>query len=367
MEACQERLLELAGCVYGVAKTPQVPVRLVTEAQLIEELDAPADDEPRDDADLPHIERALVDLRLLQAGDLTEGGGSTAQIVANIDGIYQDAERGIALVDRGEALDDANSNALLLHEFVHAIQDAQFDLNAWREPFPRHTDAILALRSVTEGQATYAQFRVLLAMTGRDLNRIDWPTSLSNFRDQLVPTTFDDPSPYLASITTFPYAYGAASAFESWSDHAAQFDAPPLTTLEVLSRDAGIPYAAPEPLDVEAPESGDYRLVDSDTLGAFQLALSTHALGADTTAAQALALAWRGDLLWIYAGPNEESVWIWMIELADTEATGAIANLTQGNQRLKTTFDETRIMLIGGTALPDFVFDAARAFIPPTP
>ena len=235
--ACQKRLLALAGCVYGVTTTPDVPVRVVTEERLIDELNAAAGEGASEDdrADLPHIERAFVDLGLLRAGELTEGGGSAAQIVANIDGIYQDAERGIALVDRGVARDNAEADALLLHEFVHAIQDAEFDLSAWREQYSRNVDTSLALRSVSEGQATYAQFRVLLAMTGRDVNRIDWDRTLTSFRDQLVNEAFDDPSPYFASITTFPYAYGAASARQAWSDHQAQFDAPPLSTLEVLS------------------------------------------------------------------------------------------------------------------------------------
>jgi hypothetical protein len=73
--ACQQRLLALAGCVYGVATTPQVPVRVVSEQQLIEELNASDQEQSAEEtADLAHVERTFVDLRLLQAGELTEGG-----------------------------------------------------------------------------------------------------------------------------------------------------------------------------------------------------------------------------------------------------------------------------------------------------
>lgn len=366
--ACQQQLLALAGCVYGVANTPNVPVRVVSEAQLIEELNAENDDADETAADLPHIERALVDLKLLQAGDLTEGGGSTAQIVDDIDGVYQDAERGIALVDRGEAQNDAESNALLLHEFVHAIQDAEFNLAAWREAYPRSIDASLALRSVTEGQATYAQFRVLLAMTGRDLDRIDWERTLSGFRDQIIPTAFDDPSPYLASVTTFPYAYGAASAFHAWSDHPAQFDAPPLTTLEVLRHDIDLDFPVPAGLSVESPTpDADHRLVDSDTLGAFQLALSAHALGADMVEAMDFALAWRGDQLAIYAGLDETTAWLWVLELADDYQASALVELLQDHPHLEAAASGKRVTLIGGDARPQFVTDAGAAFLLPAP
>ncbi len=341
-----------------------MPVRVVSEDQLIEELSAEDEEAADDEADLPHIERALVDLGLLQTGDLTDEGGSTAAIVANIDGVYQDAERGIALVDRGEARHDANANALLLHEFVHAIQDAEFDLDAWREKHPRRTDTSLALRTVTEGQATYAQFRAFLAMSGRDVARIDWDRTLTSFRDDVIAPAFEAPSPFLASITTFPYAYGAASARQNWSDHAAQFDAPPLSTLEVLSRDAGIAFAEPAELGVEAPTpDADYRLVDSDSLGAFQLSLSAHGLGAQTTAAQRLGLAWRGDILWIYGGPAGETVWMWMLELADFTHTDEFAALVQSSTRLEATATGKRIVLIGGDARPQFVIDAGAAFL----
>lgn len=363
--ACQERLLAFAGCIYGVANTPNVPVRVVTEEQLVEELsadDASDDEAAEDAADLPHIERALVDLRLLQPGDLTDEGGSTAQIVSSIDGVYQGAERGIALVDRGETRADADANALLLHEFVHAIQDAQFDLDAWREKHAAGTDTSLALRTVTEGQATYAQFRAFLAMTGRDVARVDWDRTLSSFRDQVITPAFEAPSPFLASITTFPYAYGAATARENWSNHQAQFDAPPLSTLEVLSHDAGLAFAEPAELGAEAPTpDADYQLVDGDTLGAFQLSLSAHSLGAEMSAAQSLGRAWRGDALWIYAGPAGETVWLWKLQLANSSYADQLAVLVQSNPQLEATARGNRILLIGGDARPQFVLDAAAA------
>jgi hypothetical protein len=362
--------LALAGCVYGVTATPAVPVRVVSEEQLIDELnDAAGGAASEDDsADLPHIERTFVDLGLLRAGELTEGGGSTAQIVANIDGIYQDARRGIALVDRGVARDDAEADALLLHEFVHAIQDAEQGLGAWRERYSTSIDSSLALRTVTEGQATYAQFRVLLAMTGRDVNRVDWDRTLAGFREQLLSDAFDDASPYFASITTFPYAYGAASAQQSWSDHQAQFDAPPLTTLEVLSHDAGIAFEAPAELDIDPPPPTDnYRLVDGDTLGAFELALGAHQLGAERETALNLALAWRGDALWIYAGPDERTVWLWMLELEDADQANTLVQLAQASQRMEAAAVGSRVMLTSGNDRPQFVDAAGTAFLQRTP
>jgi len=367
---CQEQLLALAGCVYGVQTTPQVPVRVVTEPELIDDLNAKPADEAMDEAsaddtaDLLHIERTFVDLKLLAPGALTEGGGSTAQIVDNVDGVYQDAERGIALVDRGVPKNTAEADALLVHEFVHAIQDAQIGLDAWRMQYPPSIDTVLALRTVSEGQATYAQFRTLLAMSGRDVTRIDWPRTLGSFRDEVLGDAFTAESPYLASVTTFPYAYGALSAYAAWGDHQAQFDAPPQTTLEVLSLDAGQAVVPPQPLEVDAPTPGaDYRFVDGDTLGAFQLELSARKLGADETDALDLALAWRGDALWIYAGPNDKTVWLWMVELAGSQYAHALAALAPGAPGFEATASGKRVVLVGGDERPDWVVDASLPFL----
>jgi hypothetical protein len=355
--------------VYGVTTAPEVPVRVVSEQQLVDELNASVEPPSADDiADLGHIQRTLVDLRLVQAGELTEGGGSAAQIVANIDGVYQDAERGIALVDRGRARDDAEADALLLHEFVHAVQDAEHGLDAWHERYPTSTDSTLALRSVIEGQATYAQFRAVFAMSGFDIRDTDWDRVLSRFRDQLVSDAFNSPSPYLASVTTFPYGYGVRSAYEAWSDHAAQFAAPPLTTLEVLSRDAGVAFDPPVPLDLEAPTAGDdFRFVDGDTLGAFQLALSAHRLGVDIDSALDLALTWRGDALWVYAGPDAQTAWMWMLELGDGAHARALAAVAKASNGLEATAVGTRVVLLGGDDQPEFVSAAAAAFLATAP
>jgi hypothetical protein len=367
---CQEQLLALAGCVYGVQTTPQVPVRVVTEPELIDDLNAKPADEAADEAgaddtaDLLHIERTFVDLKLLAPGALTEGGGSTAQIVDNIDGVYQDSERGIALVDRGVPKPTAEADALLVHAFVHAIQDAQIDLDARRMQYPPSIDTVLALRTVSEGQATYAQFRALLAMSGRDVARIDWPRTLDKFRDEVLGDAFTADSPYLASVTTFPYAYGALSAYAAWGDHQAQFDTPPQTTLEVLSLDAGQAVVPPQPLEVDAPTPGaDYRFVDGDTLGAFELELSARKLGADETDALDLALAWRGDALWIYAGPDDKTVWLWMVELAGSQYARALAALAPGAPGFEASASGKRVVLVGGDEHPDWVTDASLPFL----
>ncbi len=372
--ACQQRLLKLSACIYGVERAPDVPIRVVSEAQLLDELqeaarDASDDEDASDTANLRHVERALLELQLVARGALTDGGGATAEIVDRVDGVYQDAERGIALVDRGRPQDTPEAAAVLVHEFVHAIQDERYDLNLWRQQQATDVDSSLSLRSVSEGQATYAQFRVLYAMMGYDLASVDLASALDAFRDRVLRTVYEDASPYVASFTTFPYAIGVHAAERSWSAtglHYAerQFQDPPLTTLQALGDSYGLDLARPTARVPPAPEiEAGFELVDQTRLGAFmfELFLRRHGLGAAD--ARALALDWTTDRLWIYAGPNDSSAFLWEVELQASrfdilheqlEAPPAGGIREQRGQRL---------FVVGGDASPAFLVAAGRAFL----
>lgn len=369
-EACQQRLLRLAACVYGVDRAPDVPIRVVSEAQLLAELQeaAATDDDAaaaREAANLPHIERALVDLQLLEPGALTEGGGATAELIDRADGIYQGAEYGIALVDRGTPKDDDETAAVLVHEFVHAIQDDLYDLGTWQQQHSLDVDSMLASRSVTEGQATYAQFRVLYAMAGYDLAGASLTPALDDFRERIFATAYDDASPYLASFATFPYAAGVGPAEQAWSEsglHFAerQFSDPPLTSLAALADSYGIDVSTKPPADLLAPTLPDgFTLIDDTRLGAFVLELFLHRHGLLVSASRRRALDWRTDRLWVYAGPEESTAFLWEIELQQASA----ADLEGGP--LSDVIHESagpRVFFASGDA-PEFLLSAGRAFL----
>lgn len=362
--------------MYGVERAPDVPIRVISEQRLLEELqDSAAQDvaDPDDLPDatkLPHIERALVELGLLMPGDLTQGGGATAELVDRIDGVYQDAQRGIALVDRGRPKDDAETAAVLLHEFVHAIQDDLYGLDEWRQERARDDDSTLALRSVVEGQATYAQFRALYAMMGYDLALVDLSPALDEFRDRLLRSAYDDPSPFLASFTTFPYAAGVGPAARAWSQtglHFAeqQFTHPPLTSLEALSDSFELDLTRLPPADLQAPELGDgsagtdsYTLIDESRLGAFLFELFLHRQGISQDA-RLLARTWSTDRLWIYSGPEQRTAFLWEIELVQTPFTDL--NLTS----LGGVHEQSgpKLFIANGDAPPDFLLAAGREFL----
>jgi hypothetical protein len=368
---CQQRLLELAACVYGVESAPAVPIRVVTEAQLVDELEAADDepDEPDDAAELERLERALVDLRLLAPGALTEGRGRTEDLVDRVDGVYRDAEHGIALVDRGMPKNDAESNAVLVHELVHAIQDAVYDLNTWQAQYDSDLDTLLALRSVSEGQATYAQFRVVFAMLGYDLSRYDLSGPMDDFRSRLMRSAHADPSPYTASLTTFPYAAGVGPAARGWSASephfsAARFEAPPLTTWRALSDSYAPELSEPDPVELPDPDlDPDFVAVGSSALGAFMLELFLGAQGFDAETARSLALDWRADRLWVYAGPQQRTGFLWQVELQTTEWGRALDDARPPPTGVVREHHRRRLFVAGSDTPPEFLLTAGRRFV----
>jgi hypothetical protein len=315
--------------MYGVARAPDVPIRVVTEAQLLDEL-------------------------------LGRGNDGADRI----DGVYQDAERGIALVDRGRPKDDPETAAVLVHEFVHAIQDERYDLALWKEQLAHDVDSSLALRTVSEGQATYAQFRAIYAMLGYDLSRHDLSAAIDEFRSRVLSSAYDEASPYLASFTTFPYAVGVGAAARAWSPTGLHFDerqfsAPPLTSLQALGDSYALDLAAPDARLLESPPAEqDYRLVDQTRLGAFLLELFLHRHGASAAQARALALDWVTDRLWVYAGPNDTTGFLWEVELQappvglDFAASAFV--LEQAGARL---------FFAGSAGAPEFLLTSGRAFL----
>lgn len=367
--ACQQQLLELAACIYGVSAPENVPVRVLTEQETLEELEAEVSDTSDTDAEaLPHLERALVALRLLNEGALTKNGGATADRVKRVSGLYLDAQRGVVLIDRGDALDNTEADAALVHELVHALQDAEFGLDDWHRQYPSDPDTELALGSVTEGQATLAQYRAWAAMSGDDAKAVDWESVFLRLRNELFASARADESPYLASRETFPSGFGATLANLAWSTDGAkyitaQLASPPLTTLEILAQNAQQDLPRFDAPPFQTPDvSDDYRALQDMALGAFLLGLSAHRLGDDSADPVPLLLAWRGDRLSTYAGPNDETGWLWQVEVADAATAQALQALADASG-ISGEAKQNRLFLLGGDDPPAFVRDAGQAFL----
>lgn len=374
--SCQEQLRSLAACVYGSDDPPDVPVHVVSEAQfraLLEDSAAQdaAERTPQDAQARDAMESALVALRLVEPGALSDSA-SIDNIIRLFVGVYLDAEQGIVLIDRGRPQSSADADMLLLHEYIHALQDADYDLETWLEPHLETTDALLAARSVTEGEATFYQLRAGAALLGHDVTRVDFEATFDNLRGDLVDSARRDASPYVASSATFPYGYGATLANRLWQDGGQGFESElfanvPPTTREVMRR-AVYPndpaYSEREPLEHTPPtDTGEYELLDQDVLGTW---LAKLVLQGSQESFDEVWLGVFSDQLWVYADAAGNTAWLWEVETNDPDAMPLlVADL---RQRLASTVqietDYGRVYFAGGSdGAPQFLLDAGQAFL----
>jgi hypothetical protein len=360
--ACQERLLSLAACVFGSSEMPSVPIRVLTEAELRAELEAElGEPTPEQAAKDAIIEGVLHDLDLAAEGALSTQA-SIDNVIESFDGLYRDAENGIILLDRGESRNDLDSDALLFHELVHAVQDAEYDLNALDDELATTTDASLSWRSLVEGQATWYQYRVAAAMLGYDTVDFEFDRLFEDLRDDLVLTAQEDESPYIASFGTFPYAYGTNLMYEAWlADRAgfetALFGDPPLTTLEIMRRSLGVDEPAVRPLSFSDPvPTEDFTLLEHDSFGAWMLNLCFHTKGLSE-------VRWLGDHIWIYTAADGSAAWLWEIELERSASTLPDAlEITMPTGVSVEGLGERLFVVSGGRDAP-FLLEAGRAFL----
>jgi hypothetical protein len=374
--SCQKRLLELTACVYGTEVIPSIPVQLISEREFRDILEAELADEEAmqtedDIAATELLESALTDLRLSEAGGLS-GEVIIDDYVENLAGVYLDPENGVVLIDHGSPQNDPEANALLVHELVHALQDADYDLDTWAEPYATSTDSILALRSVTEGQATYYGFRVGLAMLGYATEGVDYEQTLLNLTSDLDAATRDDASPYTRSGSTFPYGYGGLAAYKAWVEggqgyESALIESPPASTQEVLH--AVFPDDTPEVERVElsAPaETGDYALLDEDVLGGWLLGVMLTKHGLDISTAESLSGTWSGDHLWLYRDSADGRGWLWELQLTSETAAAEVMGALTGELPDAAHLEHSGARLFiasGSDGPPQELLDAGSAFL----
>ncbi len=240
-----------------------------------------------------------LDLRPVFAGSSSDWVGAS----------YSPTDKRITLV--GDAAPD-----VIVHEWVHALQDQHFDLVTY-DDFDS-SDSFLARRAVVEGDATLAQIRYVAEYGhGVNLDGIDW-AALFDLRRQYSDDTLANaayPVVFLDYVS-FVYSYGleyvtanlTGARYDAPTPGPAPYDwtlednlfetPPPPFTQDVL--DLGATDAV-EPIGLEAVPAalaGRFETVDWDSLGEWYSYLLFYPL--DTASggsfdARALALAWDGD------------------------------------------------------------------------
>lgn len=247
--------------------------------------------------------------------------------ITQVAAYYSRNGRAITIIDRDYELGSAQ--VILAHEFIHAIQDSEFNLSTVGSGAETEDD-VIGVRSVVEGDAVFSSLQWYYEVARIDVSPSEWEDIFVASTSQLRELTVDPEIALIATASSFPYSYGfelmaRASLAEGLSARANAFGAPPSSAVEVMAGygapgpSLSIPEVAhPAPLGGQAPEV-------RNRYGAWYVYGFLRRQGVEDAGAWAAALSWVGDELAFY-DDGTEVVAVWRVRFDDSSHTELLAD-----------------------------------------
>lgn len=274
-----------------------VPASLMTPAEFAEWLPAEFEEEyPADEAAADQLEWELLGL-IRPDQNLYEL--QLALYTEQVAGFYDSETEEIVIVGDHDAAAPMVI-VTLAHEYVHALQDRAFDLDALEESVEGNQDALAALLALVEGDATVAEVQYAMRQLSRE--------QLAELGSYAPPpnNALSRSPPALQAVLFFPYLSGHAFVTAlldgGWRAVDAAYARLPASTEQILHP---AKYAAGEaPLDVDLPSMigqlpPGWSEVRRDVFGEFMLSVFL-ASGNIPTVATNAAAGWGGDAYALY-------------------------------------------------------------------
>jgi hypothetical protein len=232
---------------------------------------------------------------------------------------------------------------IYVHEFVHALQDQHFGLDALIGGAGGSLDAQLAAVSLVEGDATAVMNLYITQVSAVAPN-----AALQLLAEGLLAgNLFMPPNipPILVRELGFPYENGLVFVLQLWRDGGwdrvnAAYSDPPTTTEQILHPEKYLAGEGAIPVEIDAPSfGGDCELVWETPLGEFYLREHLRS-GLDIDSASRAAAGWGGDQFRLY---NCGGAAAWMLRIVwdtpedaseFTAAYEALAESRYGGERV---------------------------------
>jgi hypothetical protein len=280
-----------------------------------------------------------------------EPEASAARLAQRWAAFYRRDVGEVVVIEHALDPDPLVTDALVLHELIHALQDREHSLDAFARAYQTDSDGNLRGQSVIEGEAQFHEQRFYAALTGVDAGSVDWPEQLASQREASEQQLFQESDLYSASLLRVPYAHGCEYAARVWSDGGPAalnglLASPPRDMRQILARLWGEAAAQPaaSPVTPPAPLAGA-TLQAWSTLGAWGVYLFFRPRFDGVEAARELALAWRGDRVEAYSLGSAGAAGLWAIDFADS-ASATRALTAAGSRPRLWAWQEGRRLLI---------------------
>jgi hypothetical protein len=235
---CQRAVMGWLSCLKP--STGELPeVESVSEDEFVERVRSLQDDEI-ESSDLARAAEwnrglSLFGLAPEQYDREDQLRAQSAQVAA----AYIPKHKRVLVIDRGKPMDDIDAVAILAHEFVHALQDSELNLERYGEHWGKTYDSSLALTGLIEGEAVHYQLLASLDHRGLTVDRIDWKAFYADWRESELKDAAEDTAPVQNAGLRFPYAFGGGFVTQNWlvggrRQIEALFEKPPRATREIL-------------------------------------------------------------------------------------------------------------------------------------
>ena len=357
--ACVDHLVQIASCMRGEETAdPSPPVSLVSEAEARELLLGSLSRAPASEPDYFEIVLTQLGLTVPQALQPADSATRLAQRWA---AFYRRDVGDVVVIDHSgagaAAPDPVASQALVLHELIHALQDRQRSLDDFARTYQADSDGSLRGSSVIEGEAQLYAQRFHAARSGVDVQAVDWPRELASQREAAEQGLFEEQDLYSASLLRVPYAHGTEYVARLWAEGGpAQvrelLRAPPRDMRQILAQLWGDAALAPDLPSIDPLPVGpaDATLETWSTLGAWGVYLFCRPKLESAQAAQQLALAWRGDRLEAFSFGEGQAAGRWSIELADRAAASSLLATIAAVPAFRARQQDTRLLVLSSSS-----------------
>jgi hypothetical protein len=347
-QACVENLSRIAACLRA-SEPAALPALSFASEEAARDilLDSLAGTAP---ADPDYFALVLTQLGLSEPSAF-EPDVTAARLAQRWAAFYRRDSAEVVVIEHAIDPEPLATDALVLHELIHALQDREHSLDAFARAYQTDSDGNLRGQSVIEGEAQFHEQRFYAAVTGVDAASVDWPEELARQREASEQQLFQESDLYSASLLRVPYAHGCEYAARVWSDGgpaalSGLLDAPPSDMRQILARLWGNTEAPPARSPVAPSAAGDGATLQAwSTLGAWGVYLFFRPRLDSAGAARELALAWRGDRVEAYSLSGAQVAGRWSIDLADDAAAARALSAAGSQPRLWARQQGARLLI----------------------
>lgn len=235
-----------------------------------------------------------------------------------IAGFYDNKSRELYVIDNPK-ISDIESQIVISHELIHALQDQYFNLTNLLSN-DKNQDSLLAKMSLVEGEAMLGSVEFISMSLVKDgLNSLKtlsglFKNPMSNFSQDALNKT----PGFLVEQMMFPYVSGMKFAshlkehYQGWNDFANIYKSPPVSTEQIIHPEKYISGEVPIKINIDEKVIKDkkYTFLRKDSFGEFFL-YNYFLEYLDESESEKASYGWGGDNSLLFADKDNNSIFVY--------------------------------------------------------